>query len=266
MISEDHEFITIYCECCGHTFDVPVYCGNRFCQVCNKPRLSRIRNRLDFLIHQVKQLPGMRLKHLTLTLPNQPDLPSMLKHLVKSFRKLRQSVWWKNHVSGGAFVLEVTGREGDWHGHIHTVLMGAYFVWETLRNLWIRFSGGRGVWVNAIPQTEVVKYLTKYLTKPDLPETALALVNQSLKGYRMFQPYGSWYAFNNLYVKPKPICPKCQKIDTFGLYYEYFGGSIRHWGTSDVDTRKPRSSPQIDWVTPGQVLDPVAASVDVAPF
>lgn len=236
-----------------HVINVPVYCGNRFCPVCSAPRRSRIRKRLQWLVGQVDRKPGFRMKHLTLTIPNQVDLPKMLKHLLKSFRKLRSTPFWKNHVDGGAFVLEVTGKEGDWHGHIHIVIHATYVDWDTLKNLWIRFSKGRGVWIKALPVSAVVRYLCKYLSKPDLPDTSLALVNVALKGFRMFQPFGTWYALSNAYVKPLSKCSHCGAMGQFDLYYSYFGGQIRIEMTDEEARNDARASPDLD--TAGGTVD-----------
>lgn len=228
-----HDFITIFCLECNHTVKVPVYCGNRFCPICSKIRLLRVRHRIEFLLKGISFPPGTRLKHLTLTIPNQPDLPTMLKKLTSSFRKLRHTAWWKNHVIGGCFVLEVTGTEGNWHGHIHSIISAYYLKWETLRNLWIRFSGGRGVWISVIPRNEAIRYLSKYLTKPDLPDATLKLVSGALKGYRLFQPYGSWYGISNMYHRPLAKCSKCGAVKSFELYALYYGGWIRNY--EDID-------------------------------
>lgn len=238
-----HDYIAILCLNCGKKINVPVYCGNRFCTVCSGPRLSRIRKRITWLIGQVRVSKGMRLKHLTLTIPNQPDLPIMLKHLLKSFRKLRSTPFWKNHVNGGAFVIEVTGKADSWHGHLHMVIDATYLDWEKLKNLWIRFSSGRGVWISVIPGSQAVRYLTKYLTKPDVPDCDLSEINKSLKGFRLFQPFGSWYSVSGKYKPPKSKCSSCGAIGQFDLYYEYFGGSIRIAMTESEAKADSRGSP-----------------------
>lgn len=241
-----HEFITIFCMDCNHRINVPVFCGDRFCSVCSEARRNRIRHRIEFLLNNVQLEPGMRIKHLTLTIPNSPDLPGMLKTLVAAFRKLRHTSFWKNKVAGGCFVLEVTGREGDWHGHIHAIINARFIQWETLRNLWIRFSKGRGVWLSVIPKAQAIKYLTKYLSKPDLPEACLSAVNSALKGYRMFQPFGTWYKLSAKYEKPMSKCFHCGSEHSFELYALYYGGQIRRYmDVEEAQAGSPRPPPTI---------------------
>ena len=194
---------------CGKTVDVPVYCGNRFCSVCGVARRMRVRNRLEFLSENVDTPRDMGMKFLTLTIPSQPDVFEMVRFLLKSFRKLRQRSFWKKRVDGGAFVLEIKGRPGYWHVHIHIVLMCKFLPFEDLLKIWLGCSGGRGVWIEEIPTNQIVKYLSKYLTKPAVREAELSDVNWALKGLRLFSPFGSWYNLNLQYKKPKAECPEC---------------------------------------------------------
>lgn len=219
-----HEYLRVICSCCGDRFDVPVYCGNRFCPICSFSRGVRIRNRLKWLVSNVDIQRGETVKHITFTIPNQKDLFTMVKHLVKSFRKLRQTQLWKRHVSGGAFVIEVTGCSGDWHGHIHSVVQCSYIHWNKLRDAWLSISGGRGVWISRIPLSAAVNYLSKYLSKPSVPDGELLTVSASLKGIRFFQPFGSWYKMDRKYPKPKKFCKACDESGSYCLAYEMVGG------------------------------------------
>ncbi len=204
-----HQFITILCTCCGHSFDVPVYCGYRFCPICSISRQNRVRRRLKWLINSIVIHKPFGIKHLTLTIANQDDLALMVKSLIRSFRRLRQRAYWKNHVNGGAFVIEITGRPGNWHAHIHCILEAMYMDWATLHKLWIKCSGGRGLYISRLPKNKAVAYLTKYLTKSDAPLQVMEAMSYALKGTRLFSPFGNWYAVNCTYASIKPACPKC---------------------------------------------------------
>ncbi len=216
----DHEFTSIICLSCGHIFCVPVYCGDRFCSVCGVARRFRIRARLEFLIKNLKPLPGYNLKHLSLTIKNQQNLSLMTTAIMKSFRKLRQTASWKAHVSGGAFVIEITGGRSNWHAHLHIIIQSKYYKWEDLLKLWMRLSAGRGVWINDIPTSAVVNHLTPYITKSKVPDADLDELNEALKGTRLFQPFGSWYAINLLYKPPPQHCNNCP-TPCFCLYNEH---------------------------------------------
>lgn len=204
-----HEYRRICCLHCGKTFDVPVYCGNRFCEICSKPRLNRIRQRLSWLCSKVRLQPAYSLKHLTLTIKNQPDLDDMLKDLVKSFRKLRNRQFWKQHVLGGAFVLEVTGEPDNWHAHIHAIIESKFIDFYKLLDLWKICSPGKGVYLQRIPAGHVIGYLTKYLSKPSVPAEHLDEVSACIQGFRLFQPFGTWYAINNTFEMKRAGCPEC---------------------------------------------------------
>lgn len=208
-----HDFRQIVCLKCGHSITVPIYCGNRFCSVCSAPRLSRVRRRLNWIVEHVTPPKAYGIKFLTLTIQNEPDLPEMLKHLVKSFRRLRQRAFWKQHVLGGAFVLEVTGRPGNWHAHIHSVIEARYVPYDKLLALWIKVSGSRGVWIEKIPKRNVIGYLTKYLSKSSVPAEITDDVSEAISGFRLFQPFGSWYAVNLSFQTKKPGCPVCGSHD-----------------------------------------------------
>lgn len=208
-VLSDHSFCQIACLHCGHTITVPVYCGDRFCPVCSVARLSRVRRRLNWIVDNVTPPAGYGIKFLTLTIRNEPDLPDMLKHIVKSFRNLRQRAFWKQHVAGGAFVLEVTGRPGNWHAHIHAVIEARYMPFLKIMKQWKLVSGSQGVWIKRLPKNRIVGYLSKYLSKCSVPEGLTDDVNSAIKGFRLFQPFGNWYAVNLTFQTSKQGCPVC---------------------------------------------------------
>jgi hypothetical protein len=150
-----------------------------------------------------------RFKHLTLTIKNQLDLVPMLKHLAASFRRLRSHSIWKKAVRGGAFVIEVTGTTGNWHGHLHIILISKWVNWNALRDCWLKVSGSPGCFIENIPQARAVAYLTKYLTKPSCDDSELFIVNNSLFKFRLFQPFGFWHSLNIDFIPPRAKCKVC---------------------------------------------------------
>lgn len=204
-----HQYIHLVCVYCGHEVDVPVYCGNRFCPVCGVSRRGRVRSRLEFIIKNLNLRHNEGIKFLTLTIPNQSNVSLMVKDLIASFRRLRQRSFWKNHCSGGAYVLEITGRPGNWHAHIHATIQATFMKWDLLLKEWQMCSGGRGVYIKKLPVRDVIQYLTKYLTKSGSPEHLDLEVSELLKGYRLFSPFGSWHSINRLWVNERRSCPKC---------------------------------------------------------
>lgn len=205
-----HTFRTILCISCSHEINIPVYCGDRWCPVCSTPRVKRIRSRiLHCIAHQTRR-PGATFKHLTLTIRNSESLAEQVKHLVASFRRLRQRAFFKKAVIGGAFVIEITGEHGCWHAHIHAVLYSYYMHWEKLYRLWHKVSGGQHIHIGMVPPLACAKYLTKYVSKGcDIPEHSRVEANEALKSFRLYNPFGSWYHLSAEYVPDKPGCPMC---------------------------------------------------------
>lgn len=217
MEPEDHRYLRIVCCRCGEMFDIPEYCGNRFCEVCCLGRRRRAWRRLTDLTRSVKLLNGHALKHLTLTIRNQPDCRQMCDDILLAFRRLRQRTFWKRYVDGGVFVIEITGHPGNWHVHLHIILACAYVPWTPLRKEWERVSGGLGVYLQKIPRTEIVNYLTKYISKTQLPPPLQMEASRALKNRRLFQPFGSWHNLINSLPKYRPTCFKCGASNFYPL-------------------------------------------------
>lgn len=207
--ASDHEFITIICTHCGHQISVPVYCGDRFCPVCSVPRLSKVKRRLKFLVRNTNPPRGSSFKFLTLTIRNQDDLPTMLHDLTRSFRRLRQRASWKRTVQGGAFVLEVKGHPGNWHAHLHAVIVSYYFPFDKLLRLWKSVSSGQGVYIKRISPSQTINYITKYLTKPSVPDEVRSEIAVNLHSFRLFQPFGCMFKLMKTYIDKKRGCPQC---------------------------------------------------------
>jgi len=222
---DNHEYCKVVCVNCGFSANVPVYCGNRFCNICSSARQKRVKKRINWMIKSRPHIKGTLLKHLTLTMRNSEDLPTMVKSLLRAFRRLRQRAYFKQCISGGAFVVELTNKGNQWHAHIHAVIQSHRVEWEKLRNLWkICSKGNTGVFIQNIPPVEAVRYLTKYVSKSELPEDLQQIASDALKGFRLFNPFGSWYAIN-LEYKPEPSrCPKCDAIASY-LPWDFIMGN-----------------------------------------
>jgi len=209
--NESHQYVRIVCIHCGHAVDVPVYCGNRFCNICSSPRKKRVRSRISFLIKKRPLIRGTMIKHLTLTVRNDDNLEKMFKHLIKSFRRLRQRAYFKKSITGGAFVVELTHKGNKWHAHIHAVIQAYRVEWIRLLEEWkICSKGSTGVYIKNIPPVQAVRYLTKYVTKSELPEDLQIIASDLLKHYRLFNPFGSWHDINNQYEPEPTYCSKCK--------------------------------------------------------
>ena len=206
-----HGFRTLYCGKCGHMIAVRIDCGHRFCPLCSRRRARRVRNRLQALLQKNKKVPKAGVKLLTLSKANCKDLPSGIKDLVASFRRLRQRALWKHYVLGGAFVIEIKGRPGNWHPHIHAIIYSYYIPWARLRAAWRQCSGGTAVWISSVSNDRAVGYVTKYITKCDMPPALLDGVSSALRLFRLFTRFGCWH--NIVLPALKFDCP-CQQCNT----------------------------------------------------
>lgn len=234
-----HPYTRIICESCGVVHTIPIYCGNRFCPVCQGARLARVRDRLNWLVDRAKATDTRGFRHLTLTIVSQSNLPQMIDKLIRSFKKLRSTRLWKDNVAGGSYVVEVTRSTAGWHAHLHIIIQSGFLPWTPLRNQWLKISGSPGCYIQRLPASAITTYLTKYLTKPDLDADDAASANAAMKNIRLFNPFGSWFAISRAYKRPLHPCKKCGRLGAWSIYSLHFGGQIVEM--LDSDTLKPWS-------------------------
>lgn len=208
-----HGWRTLHCMKCGHSIHVVVDCGNRFCAICSKRRSRRIRNRLQQLLARNEQKPRAGLKMLTLSKANCISLDDGIRDLVKSFRRLRQRALWKYYVIGGAFVIEIKGRPGNWHPHIHAIIYSYYIPWQRLRSAWRSASGGTAVWINAVSNDRALNYVTKYISKGDHPPALSDEISTSLRRFRLFTRFGTWHNITLPKLRFECPCEVCGVTD-----------------------------------------------------
>jgi len=214
-----HRFRVVVCCSCGHEVTVPIRCSDRFCPICSAPRAIRVRSRIEHIIKNVKRSKGYAFKHLTLTIPNQPEIKPAARAIVSAFSRVRRSKLWNSFCNGGSYVLECTGSKDNYHVHIHAIIYAKFVPWEQLHALWMRCSSGRGVYIQRIPERQIVRYLTKYISKPSVDESLRALVSEGFRGIRLFQPFGSFLRVPG-FSGHKPFeCPVCGDKNWLPLDY-----------------------------------------------
>lgn len=228
--SPEHSWRVLVCAHCGHEIKVLVDCKNRFCSQCAPRRSARISNRLNWLVNHIKPLPGYRLKMITLSTSNCSDIRSGVSHLLKSFRKLRQRTFWREKVEGGGFVIEITGRPGNWHPHIHAVLYSSYMPWRRLWKDWKQVSGGNAVYITSCSPDAAMRYITKYISKSIVPPHLQVQLSMELSRYRLFQRFGSWHGLK----LPSRVwdyrCESCGRCDWLAdVYQEHIQRRYKTW-------------------------------------
>lgn len=208
VATKTHRWRTLTCCHCGHNIKVLIDCNNRFCPACSPRRSARIRSRLGWLIKNMQKKTGFRLKMITLSATNCSDVQQGIVHLVASFRKMRNRALFKNHVDGGAFVIEVTGRPGHWHPHIHAIIYSRYIPWRALWRDWKQCSGGNAVWITSVAPSAAAAYITKYISKSAVPVPLQIELSEQLKQFRLFQRFGCWH---NLKLPSRVYDYKCEQ-------------------------------------------------------
>ncbi len=227
MSDHVHDYRSFTCASCGYTFQAPVACGNRFCDICSGPRRRKVKAKLNAIVSSLNLWAGCGIKLMTLTIPNSVNANEGAKILIRSFRRLRQRQWFRNRTRGGAWVIEVTGSPGKWHVHLHVMLESRFLPHRVLSRLWGEVSPGVIVHIKAVPISAIIGYLTSYVAKSEVENQYQVRLSEDLKGLRLFQPFGTWHALS-LKVKPvKYCCPKC---DYEGFYLNGLGFSPEGYG------------------------------------
>lgn len=245
-LQDNHEYRSMICGHCGNVIQIPVYCGNRFCTICNKQRQRRVQYKLSEFVKRRQPRSGYSFKMLTLSIENRNDLKSQVVSLLSSFRRLRQRAFWRRYVDGGATVVEVKHAADGWHAHLHIVLEAKYIPWERLRVHWEAISGGTGCHIKRIPPSAIIRYVTKYVTKSELPLDRQLSASEALRGTRLFQPFGAWHKPMLDIKVPAAFCGTCERAHWVYLGTQSYGQVLdrrRNWQPFDRDgppARPPR--------------------------
>jgi len=169
-------------------------CKDRLCPFCSKARAMSVSDGLQDLMtnHQCD-----RMIILTLMADFFP-LAGNLSDLKKYFKQLRRSKVWKEHITGGAYVIEITLNKQTmtWHPHLHVAYRGKYFPQKLLSKTWREITGGSYVvWVSRIHDVEgAAQEMSKYIGKPqrieEFPPDRIREYATATKGLRMVQTFG----------------------------------------------------------------------------
>lgn len=123
----------------------------------------------------------------------------------------------------------MTHSDSGWHAHLHIIIESAYIPWHEIHSGWKAVSGGSGCHIKAIPGRAIVNYVSKYVTKTELPADLQLQASDALRGRRLYQPFGAWHAPINAINVPVAVCRECGT----GVFV-YDGGvgySARTFGT-----------------------------------
>lgn len=146
-------------------------CGNRLCADCAANRQRKAVKRLLPALRKLKRLhPHGRFILLTTTIRSQQEI-TMLYDLKDSFRRLRRTKAWEEHIFGGVGTYEDTYHpEKGHHFHVHLLLLrGRYWLQQEIRELWKKITHGEGEVVDIRPAGSLEKgvlEVTKYIHDP----------------------------------------------------------------------------------------------------
>jgi hypothetical protein len=184
------------------------YCRSRHCQPCMKSKARLVAGNLR---KRLAERPRGRYRFITATIVHTTrPLPDQIRHLLDSFKRLRNHVAWRSQ-HGGAYFFECkVGQDGRWHPHLHIVSEGAFIRREQLADAWHEVTGdSRVIDIRSISDYENVCHeVTKYVTKGtsrdvwDDDERAAEWII-ACKGTRACSTFGNWRGLK-LTEKPEP--------------------------------------------------------------
>lgn len=175
---------------------VTAKCHDRFCSPCTVDRGAIIRRNLE------TKLTDGRYRFLTLTVRHRHEpLRTLLNRIYTAFRKLRQTMHWKDRVDGGVALLELTygvDRNG-WHPHLHCIIAGRYIDIVIIRRSWLAITGDSfQAHVRKIPnKSRTIGYVCRYATKAVPPNifrdrSLIAEALDALHNRRLVLSFGTW--------------------------------------------------------------------------
>lgn len=180
----------------GECSIVANFCRDRFCQKCNGAKARIVADNLNAVMEGKACLT----MELTVQHSTGDSLKTLLDKLYESFAKLRNQRFWKENVSGGAYVMELKHTlKGGWHPHMHLVVESDFVPVELLQAGWKKATGGSYVvWVKRVGhQLATARYVSKYLTKAVdasvfADDALLSEAIEAMKGRRQVGTFGTW--------------------------------------------------------------------------
>ena len=170
-------------------------CHDRWCPMCAAQKADYATEQTQDYIDTLKAP-----RFLTLTLRHdKKTLKEQIDFLQDSFRRLRQRVFWKNHVTGGIWFLQIKRgkNSGCWHPHLHILLDGAYLEQGKLSELWEQITYGSPVVdIRRIHNKKAAaQYVARYVARPavlkDMSMPDRVEVIKALHGKRLCGTFGT---------------------------------------------------------------------------
>lgn len=182
-------------------------CGSKLCPFCSNARSAHTR---DDLIPLILKHGCQRMMVLTLRSSNLP-LADQIVTLLAAFKRLRHRKLWRDKITGGIRVIEITMNEKtrQWHPHIHLLFRGQYIHQPLVKALWKEITTDSSiVFIQKVNNADgMAAELAKYIGKPQriatLSPTEIRQYARATKGLRMIQTFGDCHN-RNLQQEDKP--------------------------------------------------------------
>lgn len=235
--------LVLHCTCCGQTRESETRCDLKWCPACQHRLATRTGLRYAG-ITAAAQWPLF----VTFTVQNYDESSfDFVRHVRRSFGKLRRLRWWKRCVTGGIASIEVTNKGRGWHPHVHALIDSKWLsvtvpqprprspkaVWTAAGKRSAAEVGeqwelccGRNASVkvrrvfgmdqrNSKPITmEVLKYSVKGSDLVDCPD-AIAPLIRMMDGCRLVTSWGTMYGHQAL-KRPKGVGLECNQCGAIG--------------------------------------------------
>jgi len=130
-------------------------CKDRFCPFCNWRRQMKYSKLVYNYLNALQSKKKLRYIFLTLTVKNCniDDLRATIQHMNASFKRMKETVKWKNSILGYLRVLEYTIQKDNSnmiHPHFHTLLAVEPQYFDTKKNKYLTKNDFSKMWQKAL--------------------------------------------------------------------------------------------------------------------
>jgi hypothetical protein len=184
----------------GHVKVVGQSCRQRWCYLCGRSKARELSRRLAEWLKVAKKP-----KFLTLTLRHsKAPLKDQLDALYRHFRNLRMHSITKKALKAGHWSVQLTynAQTGEWHPHIHALVIGKWLSNRVLSHIWREVTHGSYIvdckYIKNIHSPKVrdkaAWYVARYVSRPcpmaDIPlEKRLEMI-QAFHSRRLHNSWG----------------------------------------------------------------------------
>lgn len=217
VIAETLRRMSVYCKqmriaerilaCCEHIYVgrddagpclIVEQCHNRACPECARIKAKKHQHHIT---ERLKTWRSPKLITLTLAPRNEP-LRDTITRIIRAFNRLRQRAVWKQLVSGGIYVVEITRhpKREHWHVHIHALIDAKFLDQRWLSEQWHSITGDSYIVDIRRADQGAPKYISKYVQKHSeqaLEEWEMWPFYEELRGKRLIGAFGNEPAIND---------------------------------------------------------------------